>query len=291
MIASDRLGIPLGDIGYEQSDTAVVPTGGGTGGSRSLQIGGNAVGKAADELREKAIELAARMLEAATDDVQLEDGEFSVAGVPGSRIGWRELAAYAHEHDGGLEVATDYQLPSATFPFGAHVSIVEVDSDTGQVRPLRHIAVDDCGRIVNPMLVAGQQHGGAVQGISQALWEEMVYDEVGTPITATFVDYALPTAADTIMLETSNTETPTPVNPLGAKGIGESATIGSTPAVQNAVVDALSHLGVRHIDLPCTPERVWLALNGHGADLWREPPDVFEPPAGDDDEEPEMVEA
>jgi carbon-monoxide dehydrogenase large subunit len=166
-----------------------------------------------------------------------------------------------------------------------------VDTETGQVRPLRHIAVDDCGRIVNPLLVAGQQHGGAVQGISQALWEEMVYDEVGTPITATFVDYALPTAADTIMLEASNTETPTPVNPLGAKGIGESATIGSTPAVQNAVVDALSHLGVRHIDLPCTPERVWLALNGRGPDLWREPPDVFEPPADLGDEEPEMVEA
>jgi len=290
MIAADRLGIPLEDITYEQSDTAVVPTGGGTGGSRSLQIGGNAVGKAADELREKAIEIAARMLEASAEDVVLDDG-FGVAGVPDTRLGWREVAAYAHEHEGGLGVATDYTLPSATFPFGAHVSIVEVDVDTGRVRPVRHIAVDDCGRIVNPMLVAGQQHGGAIQGISQALWEEMVYDENGTPITATFVDYALPTAADVIQLETSNTETPTPVNPLGAKGIGESATIGSTPAVQNAVVDALSHLGVRHIDLPCTPERVWLAVNGHGPDLWREPPDVFDPPAGDDDEEPEMVEA
>jgi aerobic carbon-monoxide dehydrogenase large subunit len=290
MIASDRLGIPLENIRYEQSDTAIVPTGGGTGGSRSLQIGGSAVGQAADELREKAIEIAARMLEASPEDVVLDEG-FSVAGVPDTRLGWWEVAAYAHEHEGGLGVATDYKLPSATFPFGAHVSIVEVDSETGQVRPLRHIAVDDCGRIVNPLLVAGQQHGGAVQGISQALWEEMVYDEVGTPITATFVDYALPTAADTIMLEASNTETPTPVNPLGAKGIGESATIGSTPAVQNAVVDALSHLGVRHIDLPCTPERVWLALNGRGPDLWREPPDVFEPPADLGDEEPEMVEA
>jgi carbon-monoxide dehydrogenase large subunit len=290
MIASDRLGIPLEDIRYEQSDTAVVPTGGGTGGSRSLQIGGNAVGQAADELREKAIGIAARMLEAWPDDVVLDDA-FRVAGVPDTQVTWTELAAYAHEHEGGLGVATDYRLPSATFPFGAHVSIVEVDTETGQVRPLRHIAVDDCGRIVNPLLVAGQQHGGAVQGISQALWEEMVYDEVGTPITATFVDYALPTAADVIQLEASNTETPTPVNPLGAKGIGESATIGSTPAVQNAVVDALSHLGVRHIDLPCTPERVWLALNGHGPDLWREPPDVFEPPADLGDEEPEMVEA
>ncbi len=290
MIASDRLGIPLDRIRYEQSDTALVPTGGGTGGSRSLQIGGNAVGKAADELKVKAIEIAARMLEASPDDVVL-DGDFKVAGVPDSAVSWTELAAYAHEQEGELGVATDYTLPSATFPFGAHVSIVEVDTETGQVRPKRHIAVDDCGRIVNPLLVAGQQHGGAIQGISQALWEEMVYDEVGTPITATFVDYSLPTAADVIQLETSNTETPTPVNPLGAKGIGESATIGSTPAVQNAVVDALSHLGVRHVDIPCTPEKVWLALNGHGPDQWREPPDVFEPPAGGDDEEPEMVEA
>ena len=290
MIASDRLGIPLENIRYEQSDTAIVPTGGGTGGSRSLQIGGNAVGQAADELRTKAVELAARMLEASPDDVVL-NGTFSVAGVPGSTVTWTELAAYAHEHEGGLDVSTDYRLPSATFPFGAHVSIVEVDTDTGRVRPLRHIAVDDCGRIVNPMLVAGQQHGGAIQGISQALWEEMVYDDNGTPITATFVDYAIPTAADAITLEASNTETPTPVNPLGAKGIGESATIGATPAVQNAVVDALSHLGVRHIDLPCTPERVWLAIQGAGPDLWREPPAAFDAAPEEDEGEPEIVEA
>ncbi len=289
MIAADRLGIPLEDITYEQSDTALIPRGGGTGGSRSLQIGGNAVGKAADELREHAVELAARMLEAAPDDVVLDDGAFAVAGVPGPRVTWKELAAHAHEHEGGLTVATDYKLPYATFPFGAHVSVVEVDLDTGRVRPVRHIAVDDCGRVLNPLLVAGQQHGGAVQGISQALWEEMVYDDQGTPLTATFVDYALPTAADAITLEASNTETPTPVNPLGAKGIGESATIGATPAVQNAVVDALRHLGVRHVDLPCTPERVWRAANGQGPPLWREPPDVFDvEPASD--EEPEDIE-
>jgi aerobic carbon-monoxide dehydrogenase large subunit len=290
MIASDRLGIPIERIRYEQSDTALVPTGGGTGGSRSLQLGGNAVGKAADELREKAIELAARMLEAAPDDIVL-DGEFSVAGVPDSSVSWTELAAYAHQQEGGLGVATDYRLPSATFPFGAHVSIVEVDRDTGRVWPVRHVAVDDCGRVVNPLLVAGQQHGGAVQGISQALWEEMVYDEVGTPITATFVDYAIPTAADAITLEAVNTETPTPVNPLGAKGIGESATIGATPAVQNAVVDALRHLGVQHVDLPCTAERVWLAMNGQGPELWREPPAEFERQGEHGDDEPEMVEA
>ncbi len=158
------------------------------------------------------------------------------------------------------------------------------------MRPVRHVAVDDCGRILNPLIVAGQQHGGAVQGISQALWEEMVYDAQGTPLTATFVDYSMPTAADTITLETSNTETPTPVNPLGAKGIGESATIGSTPAVQNAVVDALRHLGVKHVDLPCTPERVWLAINGHSPELWHEPPAAFDVEP-ESDEEPEIVEA
>ncbi len=196
MIASDKLGIPLEDIRYEQSDTAVVPTGGGTGGSRSLQIGGNAVGQAADELREKAIEIAARMLEASAGrrraGRRVQRGRRP--GHPGSAGGRSRRTRTSTR--AASAVATDYKLPSATFPFGAHVSIVEVDSETGQVRPLRHIAVDDCGRIVNPLLVAGQQHGGAIQGISQALWEEMVYDEVGTPITATFVDYALPTAAD-----------------------------------------------------------------------------------------------
>ncbi len=297
MIAADRLGIPLEQITYEQSDTALVATGGGTGGSRSLQLGGNAVGQAADELKAVALDTAARMLEAAPADVELdtETGTFGVAGVPTAAVSWSELAAWAHEHDGGLGVDTSFEQKGATFPFGAHVSIVEVDLDTGRVRPLRHVAVDDCGRIVNPLIVEGQQHGGAVQGISQALWEEFVYDDAGTPLTATFVDYALPTAADAITLETSNTVTPTPVNPLGVKGIGESATIGATPAVQNAVVDALGHLGVRHIDLPCTPERVWRAIQaaeaGEVPDLWREPPAVFDVSETGDDGEPPMVEA
>jgi carbon-monoxide dehydrogenase large subunit len=144
--------------------------------------------------------------------------------------------------------------------------------------------VDDCGRIVNPLIVAGQQHGGGLQGISQALWEEMVYDEYGTPITSSFADYPIPTAADGIMLEASNTETPTPVNPIGAKGIGESASIGSTPAVQNAVVDALKHLGVKHIDLPCRPERVWHEIQNPRSDVWREPPAAFDTLRGDGEE-------
>ena len=280
MIAADRLGIPMSQISYTQSDTQLVRSGGGTGGSRSLQLGGNAVAAASDQVRERAVAVAARMLEAAPADVTLDDGAFSVLGVPGSTVSWAEVAAYAHEHDGGLGSDTDYEHEGATFPFGAHVSIVEVDTETGHVHPLRHVAVDDCGRVLNPMIVAGQQHGGVVQGMSQALWEEFVYDAEGTPLTSTFVDYTMPTAADTPSLEASSTETPTPLNPLGAKGIGESPTVGATPAVQNAVIDAVRHLGVKHIDLPCTPLRVWTAIRqaeqGRLPDPWREPPKVFE---------------
>jgi len=290
MIVADRLGIPLDRITYTQSDTAQVRSGGGTGGSRSLQLGGNAVAKAADEAREKALAVAARMLEANVEDVVLDDGTFAVAGVPDSGVSWPELAAWAHEHDGGLGVDTDFTQKGATFPFGAHVAVVEVDLETGRARPLRHVLVDDCGRILNPLIVAGQQHGGAIQGISQALWEEMLYDDQGTPITSSFADYAIPTAADAITLEATNTETPTPVNPLGAKGIGESATIGATPAVQNAVVDALKHLGVKHIDLPCTPQRVWAEIQHPRSDVWREPPRAFDELSADG-EEPEIVEA
>ena len=275
MIVSDRLGIAMDRISFVQSDTALVRTGGGTGGSRSLQLGGTAVRGAADEVLEQARELAAELLEAASADVEVVDGGFGVRGTS-TTVTWAEVASRA----GGLTGTHDFRSDGATYPFGAHVSIVEVDTETGHVTPLRHIAVDDCGRVLNPLLVEGQQHGGALQGISQALWEHMQYDDEGTPVTSTFVDYAIPTAADAIALEVSTTETPTPLNPLGAKGIGESATIGATPAVQNAVVDALSHLGVRHIDLPCTPQRVWRAVEqaraGTLPDLWREPPAAFD---------------
>jgi aerobic carbon-monoxide dehydrogenase large subunit len=161
----------------------------------------------------------------------------------------------------GLAARTDFSQDSGgSYPFGAHVSVVEVDVETGQVRPLRHVAVDDCGRIINPMLAEGQVHGGIGQGMAQALYEEVLYDEDGTPQTGSLLSYTMPSAAELPSFETAHTVTPTPLNPLGAKGIGESATIGSTPAVQNAVVDAVSHLGVRHIDMPCTPERVWRAI-------------------------------
>ncbi|MGD8149878.1 xanthine dehydrogenase family protein molybdopterin-binding subunit [Ornithinimicrobium sp. Y1694] len=280
MLVADQVGVPVEDIDVVQSDTAVVRSGGGTGGARSLQLGGSAVHEAAVELREKAIRVAAELLEVAEADVEVLDGGFGVRGVPGeaTSVSWREVAARAHED---LTVDHDFRQDGATFPFGTHVSVVEVDVETGAVRLLRHVMVDDCGTVLNPMLVRGQQHGGAVQGIGQALFEEFVYDEDGQPITSTFADYALPTAADLPSLEASLTQTPTDRNPLGAKGIGEAATVGSTPAVQNAVIDAVAHLGVRHVDIPCTPERVWDAIQeaqgseGGVQDPWREPPAYF----------------
>jgi aerobic carbon-monoxide dehydrogenase large subunit len=279
-IVSACLGIPIEKIRFLQADTAQVPRGGGTGGSRSLQIGGVAVGEAAKIVLTMGLELAAELLEADPADLELNvEGHLGIVGVPSRSLSWAELAEVANERGAVLAAQNDFVPPGPTFPFGAHVSVVEIDSETGQVRPLRHVAVDDAGKVLNPLLVGGQQHGGLAQGLSQALWEEFRYDEEGNPVTGNFASYAIPSAAETITYEASNTETPTPYNPLGAKGIGESATIGATPAVQNAVVDALSHLGVRHVDMPATPERVWRAISdakaGRLADPWREPPDVF----------------
>ena len=280
MIVADRLGIPLDHVHFVQSDTAEVPRGGGTGGSRSLQLGGSAVADAANRVLTHGRELAARLLEANPDDiVVMDDGRIGVAGVPARALSWADLA----EAEPIVEVA-DINQEGATFPFGAHVAVVEVDLDTGMVTPVRHIAVDDCGRILNPLLVTGQQHGGIAQGIAQALFERYVYDDDGNPLTATLTDYAMPSAAELPSFEASNTETPSPRNELGAKGIGESGTIGSTPAMQSAVVDALKHLGIRHIDIPCTPERVWRAIqdarHGDPPAAWREPPAIFATAAG-----------
>jgi carbon-monoxide dehydrogenase large subunit len=210
--------------------------------------------------------------------------------VPSKALSWAELAqAAATAPDGvvdhtdgtiGLAAQLDFLQDDATFPFGAHIAVVEVDEDTGRVTLLKHIAVDDCGTVVNPLLLQGQQHGGLAAGISQTLYEQMVYDEDGNPLTATFLDYALPSAAEFPSFEVHSTETPSPHNPLGAKGIGEASTIGSTPAVQNAVIDALAHLGVRHIDLPCTSEVVWRAIDqarsGTLPSPWRDYPGVFD---------------
>src|SRR6476620_5265892 len=208
------------------------------------------------------------MLEASTDDVVVGDGGLQVAGVPSKAVSWPELAAASQDatklpdgvEPGALRHELDFDGTDSTFPFGSHVSVVEVDTETGGVTMLRHIAVDDCGRILNPLLVRGQQHGGIAQGAAQALYEQIVYDADGNPITSNLADYAIPSAAELCSFETSNTQTDSPRNPLGAKGIGESGTIGSTPAIQNAVVDAVSHLGVTHIDMPCTPENVWRGL-------------------------------
>jgi carbon-monoxide dehydrogenase large subunit len=268
MIVSDLLGIPMERIQLVNSDTAAVPRGAGTMGSRSLQTAGNAVHAASTEVLGRARQIAAHLLEASPADVVVGDGGLHVAGVPDRPISWAELAAASRDparlpeglEPGPLRHEGDFDGGNSTFPFGAHVSVVEVDTETGGVRMRRHIAVDDCGRILNPLLVNGQQHGGIAQGAAQALFEWVQYDESGNPLTTTLVDYLVPAASELPSFEVSNTETASPRNPLGAKGIGESGTIGSTPAIHNAVVDALSHLGVTHLDMPCTPERVWRAI-------------------------------
>lgn len=265
-VAADLTGIPFERIEVRHGDTAEVARGGGTGGSKSLQVGGSAVFEASQNVVERAKQIAADMLEASADDIVLDtaSGRFSVAGTPVASLDWAAIASRLHDDSGELlRAEADFQPPGATFPFGAHLSVVEVDRDTGQVTILRHIACDDAGTMVNPLLVEGQVHGGVASGIAQALMEEFIYDADGNPLTATFMDYGLISAAELPSFERIPQETPTPRNPLGAKGIGESGTIGATPAVQNAVVDALAHLGVRHVDMPATPERVWRAITGH----------------------------
>ncbi|HAA65400.1 MAG TPA: carbon monoxide dehydrogenase [Acidimicrobiaceae bacterium] len=262
MLVNDVLGIPMDQVNHVDADTETVARGSGTMGSRSLQAGGSAVYEASKVVLEKGKQLAATLLEASADDIVVGDGALQVAGVPAKSVSWAELASAAAEQEieGGLAHELDFDGTDSTYPFGSHVAVVEVDSETGEVELLRHIAVDDCGTILNPMLVHGQQHGGIAQGVAQALWEQVQYDEDANPVSASLMDYLMPSAADLPSFEVSNTETASPRNPLGAKGIGESGTIGSTPAVHNAVCDALVHLGVEHIDMPCTPQAVWKAL-------------------------------
>ncbi len=268
MVASDVLGIPMDKIKFVNSDTASVPRGAGTMGSRSLQTAGSAVHVASNEVLARAKEIAANALEADAEDIVVGDGQLEVSGVPSRGVAWGELAAISTDPDRlppGMEPAPlrhelDFDGTDSTYPFGTHVAVVEVDVETGAARLVRHIAVDDCGRILNPLLVAGQQHGGIAQGAAQALFEEVAYDADGNPVTSNLADYAMPSAAELPSFETSNTQTDSPRNPLGAKGIGESGTIGSTPAIQNAVVDAVSYLGVKHVDMPCTAQRVWRAI-------------------------------
>jgi carbon-monoxide dehydrogenase large subunit len=259
MLASEQLGIPMDRIEVIHGDTDLVPVGQGTMGSRSLQLGGSAVHQASVELVELAKQKAADLLEANPDDIVLDkiDGRFHVAGTPAAGRSWAEVAQQVDEP---LVVDTTFQAASSTFPFGAHIAVVEVDTETGQVTIDRVITVDDAGVLLNPMIVEGQRHGGIAQGVGQALCEEMVYDADGNPLTSNLADYTFISATELPSFELVPMETPTTANPLGAKGIGESGTIGSTPAVQSAVVDALSHLGIRHIDMPATPLRVWSAI-------------------------------
>jgi len=261
MIVSDQTGIPVDHIDLIHGDTDLVPRGEGTMGSRSLQKGGVAVRDATAGLLERARELAANLLEASPEDIVVDTatGRLHVAGTPTAGRTWAELAEAAAD-DGGLAAEADSVPTGPTYPFGAHIAVVDVDTETGKVVLRRMVAVDDAGRILNPMLVEGQVHGGLAQGIAQALLEEVRYDDDGNPMTTNLADYTFVSAAELPSFETVHMETPTPSNVLGAKGIGESGSIGSTPAVQNAVVDALSDLGVRHIDMPTTPERVWAAI-------------------------------
>jgi carbon-monoxide dehydrogenase large subunit len=262
MIVADRLGLPLESVEVIKGDTDHVARGTGTYGSKSTQIGGAAAREAASAVAERARQLVADELEAAPEDIAFEEGRFHVAGDPAAGFTWAEVAARAQERGrlADLQAEKDFNAGAASFPFGAHVAVVEVDTATGEVDLRRLVAVDDAGTIVNPVVAAGQVHGGVAAGVAQALFEEVVYDEHGNPMTINFVGYGFASAADLPPIDVHLMETPTPLNALGAKGIGESGTIGTTPAVQNAVVDALSHLGVRHVDMPATGERVWRAL-------------------------------
>ena len=263
MIVSHTTGIPMDRIEFRFGDTADVERGGGTGGSRSLQVGGTAARLAAEAVIEKAREIAANLLEAAPEDVIIDTarGVFHVQGSPQPARTWTEIVAATSSP---LTGEADFKPEGATFPFGSHVCVVEVDTETGAVAVRRHIACDDAGTIINPLIVDGQVHGGVAQGIAQALLEEVIYDSDGNPTTSNLADYGFISAAEVPFVERVPMETPTPRNPLGAKGIGEAGTIGATPAVQNAVVDALSHLGVVHVDMPCTSRRVWEAIRAAG---------------------------
>lgn len=257
MLASEELGIPMDRITVRWGDTDLVPEGGGTGGSRSLQQGGAAVQQAARELIDVAKERAADELEVSPDDLVLDraNAGLAVRGVPGKGIAFAALAEQEP-----LRVRTVFTAPGATYPFGAHVAVAEVDVETGKAELTRLVALDDAGVVINPLIAEGQRHGGLAQGAAQALLEEILFDEDGNPTTTTFADYPIVSPTEVPSFELITTETPTTYNPLGAKGIGEAGTIGATPAVQNAVIDAVAHLGVRHVDMPTTSMRVWRAI-------------------------------
>lgn len=266
-VLADELGVPVEDVEIVHGDTAQTPMGWGTYGSRTTPVGASALAVAARRVVEKARAIAAHMLEAAPEDLDFREGVFRVRGVPDRQATLGQVALQAHLAwdlpegvEPSLEASAFYDPANFVYPFGTHAAVVEVEPATGRVKLLRYVAVDDPGRVINPLIVDGQVHGGVVQGIGQALWEAAVYDEAGQLLTGSLMDYALPHAAQLPIIETLRTETPSPVNPLGVKGVGETGTIASTPAVVNAVMDALAPFGVDHLDMPLTPEKIWRAI-------------------------------
>ena len=266
-IVADRLGVTPDQVEVMHGDTATGPFGKDTYGSRTLAVGGEAIVRAANKVVDKARRIVAHKLEAAPEDIEVRDGKFSVKGSPDKAMTLAEVAGEAYipidlpeDLEPGLEETSFYDPENFTWPFGAHACVVDVDVETGKVKVVRYVAVDDCGPAINPLLIDGQVHGGIVHTIGQALYEQVVYDAEGQLATGTFVDYALPSAAEIPTFETDRTETPSPVNTLGVKGVGEAGTIGATPAIGNAVIDALRPLGVTFVNLPYTPMRVWQAI-------------------------------
>ena len=269
-IIAEELGIPHSDVTVEEGDTDTAPYGLGTYASRSTPTAGAAAAVACRKIKDKAQKIAAHLLEAAEEDLEWEVGKFSVKGVPDKSVTIQDIAfaAYTNHPQGleaGLEATHYYDPPNMTYPFGSYIAVVDIDSDTGVVKVRRFVAVDDCGNIINPMIVEGQIHGGLTQGLAPALFEEISYDDEGNITGGSFMEYLVPTAVETPHWETAKTVTPSPHHPLGAKGVGESPTVGAPPAIVNAVVDALSHLGVRHLDIPMTPEKVWRAIHKQDA--------------------------
>ena len=269
-IVAEELGLPVENITVEHGDTDTAPYGLGTYASRSTPTAGAATAVAARKIRDKARKIAAHLLEANPDDLEWQDYKFQVKGTPGRSVGMKEIAFAAYTNfpsdvEAGLEAVDYYDPPNMTFPFGAYICVVDIDRGTGQVKIRRFVAVDDCGNIINPMIVDGQIHGGLTMGMAPALLEAITYDENGNMQQGTFMEYLLPTAMETPAWETDKTVTPSPHHPFGAKGVGESATVGAPPAIANAVVDALSHLGVTHVDIPFTPWKIYEILEAHGA--------------------------
>jgi carbon-monoxide dehydrogenase large subunit len=267
MIVADKFQISPDDVEVVHSDTAMSVLGMDTYGSRSLSVGGTAVYLAAEKVLDKCRKIAAHQLEAAEEDLEYVDTSFRVRGSPDHSVPFGDLAFAAFTaHDlpddvePNLQASVTWDPPNFTFPFGTHVCVVEVDEETGAVSLVKYVAVDDCGNQVNPLIVEGQIHGGIVQGIAQALFEEAVYDHDGNLVTSTLADYLVPSAAEVPSFVTDHTVTPSPTNPMGVKGIGEAGTIAATPAVINAIVDALAHLGVRDVTMPASPARVWSTI-------------------------------